>query len=80
MSGARCPCCGFRTLGERGAFEICPVCFWQDDGQDESDLESVRGGPNGELSLLQARLNFTAFGACAKRLVPHVRRPLDDER
>lgn len=80
MTGARCPCCGFRTLGECGAFEICPVCYWEDDGQDESDLEIVRGGPNGELSLRQARLNFTTFGACAKKLVLHVRRPLNDER
>ena len=28
----RCPCCGFRTLGTRGGFEICAVCFWEDDG------------------------------------------------
>ena len=24
----RCPCCGCKTLGERGAYEICSVCFW----------------------------------------------------
>jgi hypothetical protein len=37
-----CPCCGFVTLGERSAFEICPVCFWEDDGQD--DHEQVDAG------------------------------------
>ncbi len=26
-----CLCCGYRTLDERGAFDICPVCFWEDD-------------------------------------------------
>lgn len=26
-----CPCCGCRTLDERGAYDICPVCFWEDD-------------------------------------------------
>ena len=26
-----CLCCGYRTLEERGAFDICPVCFWEDD-------------------------------------------------
>lgn len=27
----RCLCCGYRTLDERGGFDICPVCFWEDD-------------------------------------------------
>jgi len=26
-----CPCCGYLTLPERGAYDICPVCFWEDD-------------------------------------------------
>ena len=26
-----CLCCGYRTLDERGAFDICQVCFWEDD-------------------------------------------------
>ncbi|MGR9272681.1 CPCC family cysteine-rich protein (plasmid) [Rhizobium leguminosarum] len=47
----RCPCCHFRTLHERGGNEICPVCFWEDDGQDVHDVGDVRGGPNGTLSL-----------------------------
>ncbi|MFE6959649.1 CPCC family cysteine-rich protein [Streptomyces sp. NPDC057696] len=28
-----CPCCGHRVLGAMpGSYEICPVCFWEDDG------------------------------------------------
>lgn len=23
----RCPCCGYHTLDERGAYSICDVCF-----------------------------------------------------
>src|SRR5260370_42491773 len=42
----RCPCCGCKTLGERGGFEICGVCCWEDDGQDDYDADVVRGGPN----------------------------------
>lgn len=80
MTGARCPCCGFRTLGENGVFDICPVCLWEDDGQGDSDCDTVRGGPNGDLSLQQARLNFAAFGACSTQAVRHVRPPLDAER
>lgn len=63
----RCPCCGYLTLGERGGHEICPVCFWNDDGQDEHDADRVRGGPNRRLSLTQARRNFSEFGASDQR-------------
>ena len=45
VTGHRCPCCQFRTLSARGAYEICPVCLWEDDGQDDHDAELVRGGP-----------------------------------
>lgn len=45
------PCCGFITLTERSAYEICPVCFWEDDGQDDHDADHVRGGPNGRSPL-----------------------------
>jgi len=74
-----CPCCKCRTLSERGGFSICPVCFWEDDGQDEHDAERIRSGPNGDLSLAQARLNFAQYGACDKRHIPDVRRPRPEE-
>ena len=70
-----CPCCGFLTLDERGSYEICPVCFWEDDGQDDVDADVVRGGPNGALSLTEARANFRVFGAVERRLLRHVRPP-----
>jgi hypothetical protein len=74
-----CPCCGDLTLGERGGFEICSVCFWEDDGQDEHDADIVRGGPNGASSLSAARRNFDAFGACNERYIYNVRPPKPDE-
>ena len=42
-----CPCCGYPTLSERGRYEICGLCFWEDDGQDDDDADTCRGGPNG---------------------------------
>lgn len=30
-----CPCCGYRTIKERGWYEICPVCYWEDDGSND---------------------------------------------
>jgi hypothetical protein len=76
----RCPCCGYKTLLERAGDEICAVCFWHDDGQDDRDADVVRGGPNYELSLTQARSNFKTFGACCADNVAHVRPPLDNEK
>jgi Cysteine-rich CPCC len=57
-----CPCCGHATLTERGAYEICSECGWEDDGQDEHDSAVVRGGPNGPVSLDQARRQYIARG------------------
>jgi Cysteine-rich CPCC len=53
-----CPCCGHATLDERGAYEICDECGWEDDGQDDHDSAVVRGGPNGPLSLDAARTQY----------------------
>lgn len=75
----RCPCCGFATLKERGGFNICQICFWEDDGQDDHDADKVRGGPNGSLSLTQARRNFKDFGASDRESLKHVRKPKPEE-
>lgn len=74
-----CPCCSSITLDERAGYEICPVCFWEDDGQDDHDADEVRGGPNGALSLAEARRNYADFGACERRCLPHVRPPTPQE-
>jgi len=76
----RCPCCRCLTLKERGGYDICPICFWEDDGQDDADADTVRGGPNGSLSLTMARENYIAFGACEERFVAKVRPPTEGER
>jgi hypothetical protein len=76
----RCPCCGCRTLTERGGFELCPVCFWEDDGQDEADADTVRGGPNGSLSLRAAQVNFRDIGASDPRNLSSVRPPKPEEK
>lgn len=75
----QCPCCGYLTLAERGLYEICAVCFWEDDGQDDHDADRVRGGPNGRLSLTEARRNFHAMGACDERCTQFVREPLSHD-
>jgi hypothetical protein len=74
-----CPCCHFLTLPSRGGDEICPVCFWHDDGQDDHDANDVRGGPNYSLSLTKARENFVRLGAADETVLPFIRKPHDDE-
>ena len=51
-----CPCCGYPTLEQRGAYEICTICWWEDDGTDEADLGRV-SGPN-HITLAEGRRNF----------------------
>ena len=75
-----CPCCGSRTLLERGGYELCPVCYWEDDGQDSHDADEIRGGPNGELSLTRARENYRQIGASDPKFLNAVRKPLAGER
>ncbi|WP_405665811.1 MULTISPECIES: CPCC family cysteine-rich protein [unclassified Streptomyces] len=39
----------------------------------------MRGGPNGRLSLAEARTNFRALGACGERCTKFVREPQPNE-
>lgn len=59
---ATCPCCGAASLEEQGVWEICSVCWWEDDGQDNHNADIAMGGPNGGLSLTEARRNYLTHG------------------
>jgi hypothetical protein len=72
-----CPCCGCLTLDGRGNYQICPVCRWEDDGQD---ADEVRGGPNRGISLTGAREHFTQSGVADERARDRARPPRDDEQ
>ena len=69
-----CPCCGNKILEEKppGTYEICSICFWEDDGVqfDDPDYE---GGANA-ISLKQAQKNYTLFGVCEERFIDFSRR------
>ncbi len=71
----RCPCCGYRTLDTAGALALCPVCWWEDDGQEDEDAGDVRLTVNGALSLDEARRHYTHCGAAHPRFLPYVRKP-----
>lgn len=73
----RCPCCGHYTLEEAGAYEICPVCFWEDDPVQARDPD-MEGGANSS-SLNKSRENYKLYGACEEKYAGRVRAPLPEE-
>ena len=73
-----CPCCGHLTMGEPpGSFDICPVCFWEDDAI-QLRWPDYAGGANGP-SLVDAQQSFIGRGAVEGRLRRSVRKARDDE-
>lgn len=77
--GYPCPCCGFLTISEgtHQTFEICPVCYWEDDEVQFCNPD-FQGGANQE-SLNEARENYKKFGASSKRYIINVRAPTPGE-
>jgi hypothetical protein len=76
----RCPCCGYKTLEAPDALGLCPVCWWEDDGQEDEDATEVRLTVNGSLSLSDARGHYALCGAAHPRFRRYVRKPLVTEQ
>ena len=75
-----CPCCGYKTLESetRGSFDICPICYWEDDNLQFEDPDYA-GGAN-EDSLHNAQKNFLDFGASNKDYIDSVRKPTVEDK
>src|SRR4029453_12864516 len=73
-----CPCCGYQVFSEPpGSYEICPICFWEDDGVQLA-FPDLAGGAN-KCSLIDAQKNFTNEGACELRFKSNVRVATDSD-
>lgn len=68
-----CACCGYQNLDEKGNFEICKICFWEDDPVQESDPWFENGA--NKLSLFESQQNYKKFGAVEKRFINKVNKP-----
>lgn len=72
-----CACCGYLTFSETGIYEICHVCFWEDDPVQLLDPWCV-GGAN-KVSLKQAQENFSRFGVSEQRFKQNVKAVLVED-
>jgi Cysteine-rich CPCC len=66
-----CPCCGYKTFNSKppGTYLICPICFWEDDGETGSN----------QVYLRQGQRNFINFGACEQEWLSYVRSPTEND-
>jgi hypothetical protein len=74
----KCPCCGYFTFEKKErTYDICPVCFWEDDPfQYENPM--MENGAN-HVSLAAARINYKHYSACDPEMRKYVRGPKKDE-
>ncbi|WP_282703690.1 CPCC family cysteine-rich protein [Streptomyces sp. CC219B] len=72
------PRCGPRVLDAMpGSYEICPVCFWEDDAV-QFRRPTMSSGAN-KVPLIETQRNHQNFGACEEHGRRFVRPPADDE-
>ena len=55
-----CPCCGYPAFPERGAYAICWLCNYEDDGLDDDNPDGI-SGPNSDYTLTEMRTNFEKY-------------------
>lgn len=73
-----CPCCGYMMFSEPpGSYDICAICFWEDDGVQLADpwFEGGANTPN----LVDSQKNFAKCGTMEKRFLENVRRPTEGD-
>lgn len=73
-----CPCCGYLVFAEGpGSYDICPICFWEDDPV-QLRWPSFAGGSN-RPSLIESQSNFRVHGAMEARSIGNVRPATESE-
>lgn len=74
-----CPCCGHEVFeSPPGSFDICPLCFWEDDFVQL--YFPLQGGGANRCSLVEAQVSFVQFGACERSMVKNVRPSTPEDR
>ena len=74
----KCPCCGYFTFEKKErTYDICPVCFWEDDPEQFAN-PTLHSAAN-HYSLAEAKVNFKHYASCDPELKKYVRGPKKDE-
>ena len=73
-----CPCCGYNVFSEPpGSYDICPICYWEDDIV-QIGFPDLAGGANG-CSLIDGQKNYEQNGVCEGKMSTFVRQPNDSD-
>lgn len=74
-----CPCCGYLVFpAMAGSFDVCPICYWEDD--DAQLLDPNHVGESNRISLIEAQNNFMEKGWSDKRFAPQVSKPTPEDQ
>jgi hypothetical protein len=75
-----CPCCGYLTFAEPpGSYDICEICYWEDDALQLEFATTLAGGAN-SMTLEEAQRAYTEFVAKAPSRTQHTRPPAPLDR
>ena len=66
-ASVHCPCCNFISLSQQDSFEICPICFWQNDVLDDEGYSGANG-----ITLQEAKENYRKIGACSEEMIKNI--------
>jgi len=70
-------CCGYLVFDESpGSYDICPICFWEDD---LSQLRFPMTTGANQVGLIEAQENFVRTGVCEPALISQVRSPTESD-
>lgn len=77
MKKYTCPCCGYKTIDSDGNYDICSICFWEDDPFQKMNVYNL--GAN-KIPLVEAQRNYIRNGACEERVAKFVRKPTNQDK
>lgn len=72
-----CDCCGYVSLPDNSMRGICPICYWQVEYFDPSDLFCASNA--NYITLYEAKENYSKYGAYKYEYVKFCRPPSRDE-